>query len=511
MITVNIHSIAGKLIFRAVGALAFLALHAHGAPLGPDQQALLRDAAAGIAGSRAIPNQRVVEGRRLASALGAENRAEAALLLIDLGEPVLYADFAGRANQLIATPELEAAALATLTNSRFERCLIASTLRQARGRALYEAVRAEALTPEPSRYPLLSSPQYCVRAMARIAPADAEADLAQVLAIATDPLEARGIAERLAERRQPSTLPAFERWLDRHALRHLGSAAGILLTLGPGSAAMLARQLARFRDQPLDDTTLRSAESLIAILRHLDQGIPWDARVLAETDLPRFAPPLREKVAALLQERQRDSERARQVNTDNLLHWVRQGATEQVRDFLARGANPNAQGDNADERPLLLALKAGRWEILKLLLDAGADPNVKDWRGNPALKLLAAYKAPNDELDAPTLAAARLLIDKGAQVSAPGESRRTPLHVAVSRNFPAMARLLIERGADLNAEAEELGLVGLTPLQLAEDIRNEAMVRLLRDKGARTNLGFSARRAMHDTARTILAPILVGH
>jgi ankyrin repeat protein len=165
----------------------------------------------------------------------------------------------------------------------------------------------------------------------------------------------------------------------------------------------------------------------------------------------------------------------------------------------------------ANDRPVLVALTNSRWETLQILLDAGADPNVVDWLGNPALKLLAERKAHEDSLDGPVLAAARLLFDKRANPSMPGESRYTALHAATARNFRSMASLLLERGADVNAEAEENGLAGLKPLQIAEDQKYTAMAELLRSKGGTTSVAFSAQRAARRTATTILAPILRGH
>ena len=57
----------------------------------------------------------------------------------------------------------------------------------------------------------------------------------------------------------------------------------------------------------------------------------------------------------------------------------------------------------------------------------------------------------------------RLLVEKGADVTAKDKSFSTPLHLASSFGTPEIVRLLIERGADITAEDERRR----TPLHLA--------------------------------------------
>jgi hypothetical protein len=501
-----------RLALAAAVMTALCAGVASAAPLSAEQQALFREAAAGMAEARAATEARRIQARRLAGDLGSRNDPDAALFLIELGNRVLFADFAVQASNLVATPELEVAALRHLADGRFDRCLVASVLRQHRTRALFDALLAEARRPEPSHYPILSSPQYCVRALGRTALPGVEAELAAVLATATDPLESRRIAELLVERKYTPAEPAFIAWLDRHALHHIAVSAWVAVKLETsGMANGLARQLARYRDQAQSAESAKEADGLIAALRAASPGFPVDPAVLSEADLPRFSPPLRDKVASVLQDRSRDGTRAAEVNTANFLYWVQRGATDRVRDFLARGANPNATGANANERPLLVAMRRGSWDAFRLLLDAGADPNVVDWQGNPILKLLAERKSHVDSLDGPVLTAARQLLDKGARPNVTGESRRTALHSAAGRNFIAMAALLIERSANVNAEAEEMGIEGLRPLQIAEDQKYEAMARLLRSKGATTNGSYLAKRSGREAVIKVLGPVLRGH
>ena len=72
---------------------------------------------------------------------------------------------------------------------------------------------------------------------------------------------------------------------------------------------------------------------------------------------------------------------------DNLLHAaVGQDIPETVRFLVRQGLDINARGDLYDT-PLILAHSLGKPEIVKLLIELGADPSLKDYRGNvPDLK-----------------------------------------------------------------------------------------------------------------------------
>jgi len=67
-----------------------------------------------------------------------------------------------------------------------------------------------------------------------------------------------------------------------------------------------------------------------------------------------------------------------------LVDWVRAGATASVRDALSRGADPNSTGGDG-EPALRIAAAGGHAEIAAWLLWHGADFERKDRRGRPAL------------------------------------------------------------------------------------------------------------------------------
>ena len=111
----------------------------------------------------------------------------------------------------------------------------------------------------------------------------------------------------------------------------------------------------------------------------------------------------------------------------------------------------------ATATPLHAATDAGHVDMVRLLLDRGANVGAKLRNGQTALHA-AASKGRADLI--------ALLLDRGAQVNAPDRTRATPLHHAVqgySSDVPGHVTVLIERGAAVDARDEE----GRTPLHHA--------------------------------------------
>ncbi|MBV6522454.1 MAG: hypothetical protein MNPFHGCM_02602 [Gemmatimonadaceae bacterium] len=119
------------------------------------------------------------------------------------------------------------------------------------------------------------------------------------------------------------------------------------------------------------------------------------------------------------------------------------GQHDALRALLAAGADANRAAQY--ELPLAIAIqvsgKAGT-EPVRMLLDAGADPNLMTPSGEPVY-----FQATGRSSTLETLA---LLLDRGADVNATGSSGATALFSAANtRNWRA-ALLLLQRGADWN-------------------------------------------------------------
>ena len=90
-----------------------------------------------------------------------------------------------------------------------------------------------------------------------------------------------------------------------------------------------------------------------------------------------------------------------------------------------------------------LAAEVGHTEMLKVLLEAGANVESPNADGQTALLAVARTGI---------VAAAQLLLDNGAKVDAKEKwGGQTPLMWASARRHPKMMELLIAKGADVNA------------------------------------------------------------
>jgi ankyrin repeat protein len=94
--------------------------------------------------------------------------------------------------------------------------------------------------------------------------------------------------------------------------------------------------------------------------------------------------------------------------------------------------------------------------------------------------------------------AARLLLEKGANIHAEKEDGWTALHLAAWNGSEAVARLLLEKGADIEAKNSSHGR---TALHLAALGGQKVIVRLLLVKGAdATAMDAHGWSALHLTA-----------
>lgn len=111
---------------------------------------------------------------------------------------------------------------------------------------------------------------------------------------------------------------------------------------------------------------------------------------------------------------------------------------------LLLAAHPNlelARHETLSFTPLAAAAWDGRTEYAKLLLDAGANPNVRDEDGWTPL-LRATYNRAPIRLIA-------LLLDHGARVDARNNGGNASLSHALRSGDAGVAKLLLERGADI--------------------------------------------------------------
>ena len=191
------------------------------------------------------------------------------------------------------------------------------------------------------------------------------------------------------------------------------------------------------------------------------------------------------------------------------------GNVDVVRALLDRGADPNAglSGGNRNAKgrtPLHEAAWTGNAAVIALLLQRGANPFVQaahnltpvgfaEMRGKRAAATMRKAIARSPWANELTIHAAvraglvdrvRALLDGGTPVDAPDDMGRTPLHHAILSEQAALVRLLIERGADVNA----MDKPGNYPLMLLHD--TPEIARLLLAAGANPNADWGEGRTV---------------
>lgn len=163
--------------------------------------------------------------------------------------------------------------------------------------------------------------------------------------------------------------------------------------------------------------------------------------------------------------------------------------TEIMKLLIEAGADVNAKTTNQGETALMRASSKGQIEAVKLLIDSGADVDAKDKYGDTAFRYAFEFLPLRQGL----LEIAKLLLDNGADVNSKNNTtgrEDTSLHRLSSISAPSSETLkavkfLIDNGADVNAQDK----YKMTPLmELSRglnsvDVRLQ-MIKLLLDSGA---------------------------
>lgn len=151
--------------------------------------------------------------------------------------------------------------------------------------------------------------------------------------------------------------------------------------------------------------------------------------------------------------------------------FIKNDNSSNLASLLERGFDVNTR-DPKGQPGLTIALQEGSSKTVKTLVDrSGIDINALNNAGESPL-MMAALKGD--------MAAAQLLLDRGAKVNQPGWSA---LHYAATGPEPKLVQLLIDRGADLNATSPN----DTTPLMMAAQYGSENSVDLLLARGADVN------------------------
>ena len=151
---------------------------------------------------------------------------------------------------------------------------------------------------------------------------------------------------------------------------------------------------------------------------------------------------------------------------------------------------------------LMLAAGTARADLVRALLDAGADVNAVNARGGTALMYAATAGDPET---------INVLLSHGAAVNAKAENGWTAVTLAAATGQADIVRQLLLAGADANLA----DIYGWTPLMRAVDSDRTGVVRVLlqnrsvrvnaRDDQGETALHHAAARGSLEIARLLIA------
>ena len=248
--------------------------------------------------------------------------------------------------------------------------------------------------------------------------------------------------------------------------------------------------------------------SLVAFLATCLLLCATHAEVFAQSDSLRLIDAVRQQQSEVVRSLLPVSDvNAIQPDGATAVHWAAyQDDPEMVRLLVGAGADPDVANE-LGVTPLVLACANGNPIIVRLLLDAGAEADVAVGTGETAL--MGCARTGNQD-------AVAALVAANADVNArePVE-QQTALMWAVAHSHTEVARLLLESGADVNArsrvrrqvisrrlqselkygelgrsygtDAEETSVGGFTPLLFAARHGDIATARVLLDAGADVN------------------------
>jgi uncharacterized protein len=121
---------------------------------------------------------------------------------------------------------------------------------------------------------------------------------------------------------------------------------------------------------------------------------------------------------------------------------------------------------------LIRAARSADVGAMRMLLDGGADPSMRDDRRGGITPLVAVLTGPElpslieaerRPLEDDAIAAVDFLLDRGADPAMGNDLGSTALHIAALRAYPGVIKRMAERGLDLNVADRE----GFTPLDYA--------------------------------------------
>ncbi|MBD1891287.1 ankyrin repeat domain-containing protein [Coleofasciculus sp. FACHB-SPT9] len=173
-------------------------------------------------------------------------------------------------------------------------------------------------------------------------------------------------------------------------------------------------------------------------------------------------------------------ERLQKKDVEDFIEAAMFGKVEAVKAAIEKGIDINAIGSNG-QTALMYAAHYVRIPVVQILIDAGAELDIvseEDGLGEGKTALM--HVAGSFFATGKRAEMVKMLVEAGANINLKRKDGRTALMWAAMAGYADSTQALIEAGADLDARDDE----GNTAMMLAEGYRHPKIVRLLKQAGA---------------------------
>lgn len=189
------------------------------------------------------------------------------------------------------------------------------------------------------------------------------------------------------------------------------------------------------------------------------------------------------------------------------IHYAcKSGQYEKVEVLLDAGADPNVRDHTTNSTPLLFALQSGksnRFLIANLLLDNGANPSDEDKWSSPLFSSLIIVENDNRDIqERQSVSLLKRLMKTVVSIDDPSGTNTLLGEAASFGNLTAMKYIMDNQINDVN-DASEIGRTSLMSSVFADD---EEICQLLIDKGADKNLKDIDGKTAYDYAIELNRP-----
>ncbi|MBN4064116.1 ankyrin repeat domain-containing protein [Dehalococcoides mccartyi] len=158
---------------------------------------------------------------------------------------------------------------------------------------------------------------------------------------------------------------------------------------------------------------------------------------------------------------------------------------DEIRNLIRSGTDPSAT-DSIGNLPLCLAVEKGKLSAVRILLEAGANPNDSQVESNRGVRgCTPLVEAVNQQ----NLAATKMLITGGAESDRSGSDGWTPLTWAAASGYVDIVSFLIDQGVDPSFVDSK----DVLPMSVAVDNGHYKVVEALIAAGMNINRGEALR------------------